>query len=188
MYVQCTKRKAHFGALFSFIYVYNFNNFVKKWHTLLCMSFFFCTFVADFVFNNSLKMHMKRLFMLLFAILMAFAAMAKSKMTFVVGGPEEKYNQIRVVNETSMTNFTCRVVIVEGEDKVGSVYGVYNLSEWKSSDSNTSSIWRGTKMGIQMPKDFEGELDFDIEYLDLPLFDIILIHLHDKKSEFKNEL
>ena len=39
-----------------------------------------------------------------------------------------------------------------------------------------------------MPKDFEGELDFDIEYLDLPLFDIILIHLHDKKSEFKNEL
>jgi len=131
---------------------------------------------------------MKRLFVLLFAVLTAFGVMAKSKMTFVVGGPEQKYNQIRVINETSMTNFTCRVVIVEGEDKVGSVYGVYNLSEWKSSDSHTSSIWRGTKMGIQMPTDFKGELDFDVEYLDLPLFDIILIHLRDKSSKFQNEL
>ena len=131
---------------------------------------------------------MKRLFVILSAILMAFAATARDKMTFVVGGPEQKYNQIRVVNETSMSNFTCRVVVVDGADKVASVYGVYNLSEWKSSDSHTSSIWRGTKMGIQMPTDFKGELDFDIEYLDLPLFDIILIHLHDKNSKFKNEL
>ena len=131
---------------------------------------------------------MKRFFVILSAILMAFTATAKGKMTFVVGGPEEKYNQIRVVNETSMTNFTCRVVVVDGENKVASVYGVYNLSEWKSSDSHTSGIWRGTKMGIQMPNDFKGELDFDVEYLDLPIFDIILIHLHDKKSSFKNEL
>jgi hypothetical protein len=131
---------------------------------------------------------MKKLFLILTACLMAVSMMAKSKMTFVVGGPEEKYNQIRVINETSLTNITCRVVVVDDKDKVMSVYGVYNLGGWNSSDTNTSTIWRGTKLGVQMPTDFDGELGFDVEYRDLPLFDIIIVHLRDKGSGFKDQL
>lgn len=131
---------------------------------------------------------MKRLFFAVAAFMMAVGAMASDKMTFVIGGPEEVYNQIRVENETSLDTLTCRVVILKGEDEIESVYGVYNLYGIKDSDYNTERIHRGTKLGIQMPDDFEGELSFDVEYKDRPFFDYIVIHLRDKVSRFGDKL
>lgn len=131
---------------------------------------------------------MKKFFLLFAAALMAVSGMAKDKMTFVIAGPEEVYNQIRVQNETSMDTLTCRVVIVEGEDKVAAVYGLYHLKGLNDVDSNLDRIWRGTKVGIQMPNDFKEELSFDVEYVDRPFFDYIVIHLRDKQGGFKDKL
>lgn len=131
---------------------------------------------------------MRKISCILFAMMMALSVNAKSKMTFVVSGPEQSYNQIRVINETSLDDITCRVVIVEGEDKVAAVYGIYNLYGKFGSDTNTKRVWRGTTLGVQMPNDFKGDLAFDVEYKDYPLFDIIVIHLRDGKSGFDEKV
>ena len=128
---------------------------------------------------------MKRFFILLAAVLMAVSAMAKSKMTFTVSGPQESYHQIRVINETSMEDLTCRVVIVGENDKVAAVYGTYHLYGKNGSDSAIKRVWRGTLMGVQMPNDFKGDVAFDVEYVSLKLFNIIVIHLRDGEKKAK---
>ena len=131
---------------------------------------------------------MKKIIAVLAVVLTVAVMQAANKMTFVVGGSEDTYNQIRLVNETSYEGLTCRVVILKGDDEVESVYGVYNLKGFKDVDSNTDRISRGTKIGIQMLNDFEGELSFDVEYEDRPFFDYIVIHLRDNDSRFDDKL
>lgn len=131
---------------------------------------------------------MKKFFFLFTACLIAVSAMAKDKMVFVVSGPEEVYNQIRVINESSLDDFTCRVVIVDNADNVQAVYGHYHLNGKEDTDSNLDRIWRGTRVGIQLPNDFEKELSFDVEYVDRPFFDYIIIHLRDKEGGYSDTL
>ena len=132
---------------------------------------------------------MKRLFLFVAAVIITVGIQAADKMSFVVGGSEEVYNLIKVINETSVDEITCRVVIVEDDDNVADVYGIYNLKGFKDSDSHPNRIHRGTKLGIQLPKDFEEQLSFDVEYVDRPLFiDYIVIHLRDKESRFDDKL
>ncbi|MBR3558649.1 MAG: hypothetical protein IKN78_07235 [Bacteroidales bacterium] len=121
--------------------------------------------------------------LLTLAIVLA-AVVVSAQMTFTVQGPEKKYNQIRIVNETSQTNFKCRVLILneDGSDSK-EVYGVYELKEKGDSDFNTNKILQGTKLKIQKPKGFPVELDFNVEYKNIPLFDIIIIHLFDKGAD-----
>ena len=123
----------------------------------------------------------KRMFFALFVLMLSYT-FASAQHTFVAEGPEKQYNQIRVVNETSQENFQCRVVVLDENDSLQKVYGVYNLNEKGDADSNTDKFPRGTKFGIQMPKNFPVEVDFMIEYKDIPLFDILIIHLYDKGS------
>ena len=107
------------------------------------------------------------------------------KMSFTVKGPEDKYNQIRVVNETSQENVTCRIVMMwDGDEHSKEVYGVYHLKSIGDIDSNTRWLNAGTTVAIEMPKDFPVEVDFNVEYKDYPLFDAIVIHLFDK-GEFE---
>jgi len=131
---------------------------------------------------------MKKLFFILMVCLVSVGVMAKSKMSFVVGGDEESYNMIKVINETSMEEITCRVVIIEDDDHVAAVYGLYHLKGRSDSDTSTKRIWRGTKVGIQMPNDFKGEVAFDVEYKDFPVWDMIVIRLHDAKAAFDDKL
>lgn len=107
---------------------------------------------------------------------------ANAKMVLTIDGPEDSYNQIRLVNETSKENFKCRVIVLNEDESQKFVYGVYRLKEYRDSDSNTQSISKGTKIGIELPSDFDAELNYEIEYLDLPLFDIVVIHLTDKED------
>lgn len=126
--------------------------------------------------------------MLLFALAMAAVmASAQEKMIFVIEGPEETYNQIRVINETSLTELRCRVVVLDDSNKIKSEYGQYNIVGQGQYDSNTDRIRRGTRLGIQMPQDFTAELAFTVEYKDYPFFDAILIHLTDKANGYSNE-
>ena len=131
---------------------------------------------------------MKKLFLLLALAVTSLMAAAQDKMIFVIEGPEQTYNQIRVINETSMDEIHCRVVVLDDSNQIKSEYGQYNVIGKGKWDSNTDRISRGTRLGIQMPQNFEGELAFTIEYKDYPFFDAILIHLTDKADGFSSEM
>ena len=118
--------------------------------------------------------------------------LAQHEINFVVEGPEKSYNQIRVVNETSFENFHCRVVILNEDKTVREVYGNYELEERGDSDSNTKSrkkerIKKGTLLGVQFPKSFTRKPFFNVEYLNYPMFDVIVIHLMDKDGGYEEE-
>ena len=129
----------------------------------------------------------KRLVVAIAAMLLTISMSAQEKMQFVIEGPEEMYNQIRVTNETSLSNFRCRIVILDEDNRITKDYGTYHLGGSKSTDTNTDRIQRGTRLGIQLQQDMDAELTFTVEYKDLPLFDAIIIHLYDKEKGFSNE-
>lgn len=145
---------------------------------------------------------MKKLFVWIAAAMMSTGIMAQAdavssatplseakpaeKIQFTIAGPEEEYNQIRIVNETSQVNFHCRVVLLDKHDEIVAQYGEYYLKEKGDMDLNTQRIRRGQKIGIQMPADFYTELGFSVEYQDLPLFDAIVIRLRDKGAVYND--
>lgn len=107
-----------------------------------------------------------------------------AKMSFVVEGSETSYNRTFVINETSQPNIRCRVVILGNDDTMQEIVGVFNLSGINDRDSNVKTVKKGMRLGIEMPKDFQKELSFTVEYKDYPFYDAIVIHLYDKDSEF----
>jgi len=132
---------------------------------------------------------MKKFFLSVMIMMAAMAVFAQRNMTFTVEGPEKSYNQVRVVNETPYTDFHCRVVLLNDDKTVKEVYGDYKLKEKGDSDSNTKSckgsrIKKGEQLGIKLPKNFQHELSFYIEYLDYPAFDVIVIHLTEKDGGY----
>ena len=132
---------------------------------------------------------MKKTILSVLFLIAAAAAFAQKEMTFVVEGPEQSYNQVRVVNETSYTDFHCRVVVLNEDKTVKEVYGDYSLKEKGDSDSNTKGtknnrILKGTPLAVKFPKNFNHELSFYVEYRDYPAFDVIIIHLTDKDGGY----
>ena len=112
-------------------------------------------------------------------------SLAAQHITIEIEGPETEYNQVRVVNGTSQENFRCRVVRLTTEGKQGETYGVYYLKEKGDSDSKTNWVYQGDRFMIDLPKDFPVEVSYTIEYKNLPLFDVVIIHLFDT-NEFDN--
>jgi len=130
---------------------------------------------------------MKRFFFVIAAILMAANIMAEEKFSFVIEGSENTYNQVRLINRTSLTDIRCRVVVLDDADNILSVYGVYNMSGYDDADFITDRIRRGTKIGLQFPEDFKHELLYSVEYRDYPFFDAVVVYLYDKNGEFNSE-
>ena len=131
---------------------------------------------------------MKKLILSLFLLLAATVAFAQRDMSFEVAGPEAFYNQVRVINETSLENFHCRVVVLNDDKSVKELYGVFELKGKGDSDSNTNNairIKKGSLMGIQFQKSFTADISFFVEYKDYPFFDVIIIHLIDPESEYE---
>lgn len=129
---------------------------------------------------------MRRISFIIAVLACAMSAMAQERMSFVIEGSEQEYNQIRVVNRTSEVSLHCRVVTLNADDEITSVYGEYTLDGYEDSDSNTSRIQRGTKLGIQLPEDFVKPLSFSVEYKDYPIFDVIIIYLRDGDSRYSD--
>ena len=129
---------------------------------------------------------MRRISFIIAVLACAMSAMAQERMSFVIEGSEQEYNQIRVVNRTSEVSLHCRVVALNADDEITSVYGEYTLDGYEDSDSNTSRIQRGTKLGIQLPEDFGKPLSFSVEYKDYPIFDVIIIYLRDGESRYSD--
>lgn len=130
---------------------------------------------------------MRKLLIFAIAAIAAVSMTAQEKFSFVIAGDEDTYNQVRVINRSSVMDLPCRVVILDDNDNILSVYGVYTLKGYDSSDSNTERIKRGTKIGLQFPKDFDHELIYSVEYRDYPLFDAVVVVLYDKDGEFSSE-
>ena len=136
---------------------------------------------------------MKKTILSVLLMLATVAVFAQQQiMSFEVTGDEKSYNQVRVVNETSYTNFHCRVVLLNEDKSVKDVYGDYELKEKGDSDANTKSgnesrIKKGEWLGVQFPKNFTEEVSFFVEYKDYPLFDVIVIHLTDKGGGYEDE-
>ena len=118
---------------------------------------------------------------------MAANIMAEEKFSFVIEGSENTYNQVRLINRTSLTDIRCRVVVLDDADNILSVYGVYNMSGYDDADFITDRIRRGTKIGLQFPEDFKHELLYSVEYRDYPFFDAVVVYLYDKNGEFNSE-
>lgn len=118
---------------------------------------------------------------ILFALLLCggIVASAQNIKPFTVEGPEDRYNMIRVVNETSQDSLTCRVVILGEGDQTTQIYGTYHLTSKNDHDSNTRWVDRGARMALEMPKDFPVETSIAIEYVDRPIWDFIVIHISD---------
>ena len=121
-------------------------------------------------------------------LFLAFSAMvangfaqetSRNKMSFVVEGTEDRYNTVRVINHSSQTNFSCRVVLLNEDNSIQSVYGDYFLKGPGDTDSNTRFFHQGARMGIQMMSDFDGEVTFTVEYKDYPIYDAVYIHIYD---------
>ena len=118
---------------------------------------------------------MKKTILSVLLMLATVAVFAQQQiMSFEVKGDEKSYNQVRVVNETSYTNFHCRVVLLNEDKSVKDVYGDYELK-------------KGEWLGVQFPKNFTEEVSFFVEYKDYPLFDVIVIHLTDKGGGYEGE-
>lgn len=130
---------------------------------------------------------MKRYLITPVFLIIAMFAIAQEKMMFTVAGPERSYNQIRVVNETSIEILRCRLVVLDKECHMKSVYAIVSVGQGDDKDSEGESVRRGTKIGIEFPKDLTKELDFSIEYRDRPFFDAVVIHIYEKNGDFNSE-
>lgn len=131
---------------------------------------------------------MKRIILFILSVLAFISVEAKT--TFKVEGPEKKYNQIRVVNQTSQENFSCRLVLLtekaDGSFQRGEVYGTYRLKGKNDIDTNTVKIKRGTTVGIEMSADFPEDIEVSVEYRNYPMFDSIIVTLIDKSNKFES--
>lgn len=122
---------------------------------------------------------MKKIVLMAILLCGGLFASAQNLKPFTVEGPEEKYNMIRVINETSEDSLFCRVVYLNEENQASEVYGVYNLKSKHDHDSNAKWLDRGAKMALEMPKDFPVETSIAVEYVDRPVWDFLIIHITD---------
>ena len=133
---------------------------------------------------------MKRNLLIIVALYIAASAMgqeAVNKLAFTVQGPERSYNQVRVVNHSSYSDFQCRVVFLNDDNSVDMQYGTYHLKGYDDTDTNSIDVRRGTRLGVQMAQDFEGEVTFSVEYKDYPFYDVIMIYINDLSGGFTDE-
>lgn len=114
----------------------------------------------------------------------------EAKTTFKIAGPEKKYNQIRVINQTAQENFSCRLVLLnenaDGTFTRGDVYGTYNLKGKNDIDTNTNKVKRGTVVGVEMPADFPEDVEVSVEYRNYPFYDAVIVILIDKNNKFES--
>lgn len=120
---------------------------------------------------------MKKFILLCMLLVCGMYGWCAQRITFTVDGPEDAYNQIRIVNETSATDFRCRITRMNEDGSMGELFGIYTLKGPGDKDSKTAKVQKGEQFALDMPNDFPIEAGYAIEYLDLPLFDMIVIHL-----------
>lgn len=113
-----------------------------------------------------------------------------SGLTFVVEGTAKSYNQVRIINETCLDNFQCRVAILNDDKSVKEIFGVFELKGIGDSDTNTkkkNQIQKGSTLAIQFPKSIKKDFSFNVEYQDYLVFAAIIIRLRDDSAYETNQ-
>jgi len=108
-------------------------------------------------------------------------------MVFVVEGPEDSYNHLRVVNETSLESLKCRVVVLNEDKSIKEIYSEFEFKERGATLKGKKGITRGTVLGVQFPKELTEKPSFSVEYKDFPMFDLVVIHLKDVNTGYEEE-
>lgn len=124
---------------------------------------------------------MKKLFIVLFAVLMACSLYAADSFKFKVEGPESSYNQLRITNRTNYENFDVKAFILKNEDDEitsGKNAGTFHLLGKEDTDSCSGKYKRKQYIGVIIPKEFE-DVKFSVNYYDYPFFDIVEVVLTD---------
>lgn len=122
---------------------------------------------------------MKKFFIIALFLCGGLITFAQNLKPFTVEGPEDRYNMVRLINETSQDTINCRVVLLDDNGENKEIFGVYSLNGKQDHDSKVKWVNRGTKLAVEMPKDFPTEVSIAVEYVDRPVWDFILIHIND---------
>lgn len=134
---------------------------------------------------------MKKVIVLFVGMFLCLAALGAENIKFMVGGGARRYNQIKVVNNTSASNFDCEAFVLESrgeklvaQESLGSVH----LRSSGGDDTITllNLIKRGSNLGIAVPEKV-GDFSYVVEYKDYPLFDVIEIKLVGADSPLGKE-
>ncbi len=134
---------------------------------------------------------MKKIFLLLVAMVTFLPCLFAEHIKFAVNGPEKRYNQIRIVNNTQKEDFTCKAYFLEERDGkffTQEAIGVFHLLGEKSYDTCTSIklFKNGMHIGITVPDEI-GAFSYVVSYKNYPLFDIIEVSLFDEESPIGKE-
>lgn len=134
---------------------------------------------------------MKKIIVSMLCALFCIGGLYSEKIRFTVTGAEGRYNQVKLVNKTTASNFDCLAYFL---DKDGEKYiareplGAFHLGEVSSKDTCTTInlIDKGTHIGIVVP-DEVGPVSYVVSYKDYPLFDIIEVSLYSEESPLGKE-
>lgn len=134
---------------------------------------------------------MKKIISGLLSLMLCAAGLYAEHIKFTVAGTETRYNQIKVVNNTTAANFDCTAYFLEERDGkliAQEAIGMFHLGDMNSSDTCNCIrlIKKGTHIGLAVP-DSVGTISYIVSYKDYPLFDIIEISLLDEESPIGKE-
>lgn len=127
---------------------------------------------------------MRKFLSALTLLLCAFGSLS-ARTVLKVEGDEDRYNMIRVVNATNQTDFQCRVVLLNENEEMKSMYGIFKLEQTGDHDSCKGWVNKGDLLGVEMPKDYPVKVNATISYMDYPLFDIVVITLTESATDFE---
>ena len=130
---------------------------------------------------------MKKIIGFIFAFIFSIFTLTAKDSFLKIEGPEKSYNQIRIVNESSITSFKCRVSILKdlgnGKFEKDFVYGIYTLDGDGDTDSITNKINRGKYFVVEFEEKDKDKFSYYVDYQDNPFFDVVRIHVVDKSEQ-----
>jgi len=127
---------------------------------------------------------MKRLILITLLAALSFAAGAKNNIKLKIEGPEDSYNMIKVCNQTNFVDFDVTVYALterDGKLVVANGLGNFKLEDRDDTDSAKAKVRFGQWIGVSLPDGMEN-VQAVVTYLDLPVFDIIVITLTESSA------
>lgn len=136
-----------------------------------------------------MRLKMKKLVILAVMALCSISLFAKNNIKLKIEGPEEEYNMVRVVNKTSFSDFNLTIYSLKEDGEklvVDSALGSYYLKGKDDIDSVRVRTKMGQWIGVALPDGMETVTAL-LTYVDLPLFDIVLVVLTEEAMQAGEE-
>lgn len=121
--------------------------------------------------------------------LSSLSLLAKNNVKLKIEGPEDAYNMVKVINQTSFADFNLTIYFLEENgDKmiVSSTLGNYFLKGTGDTDTVKVKTTQGQCIGVALPDGME-DVQVVLTYVDLPFFDIVQIVLSEDTIKVGDE-